>query len=159
MYIYRFSIIILLAILSLTTASSQDIHALISKSMQAQGKEKYEVYRQLYLLFLDSDRQTAAKYAGKMLDTSYELGDPSLQAETHLICAHLYVQLLQHERGLHHCDKALAYYQINGPDTAVGNVYLLYGTIFNTQNYLTKAAESFLRSEEQTSELQSRITI
>lgn len=123
---------------------AQDAGNLLTQSVTAPDREKYDVFFRLQNLFMGHDKTTAHKYATRMLETARTLNDPALIAFANYTCANISYALNRYPDVLKHCDEALAYYQINGPDTMLGHVHYTYSLVFLSQNYLTRATESLL---------------
>ncbi len=139
-------IVVLLGIILLTGPKpyAQDAGNLLTRSVTAPDREKYDVFFRLQNLFLGHDKTTAHKYAIRMLETARALNDPALIAFANYTCANISYVLNRYPDVLKHCDEALAYYQVNGPDTMLGHVHFTYSLVFLSQNYLTRATESLL---------------
>jgi hypothetical protein len=129
--------------------NAQDAGNLLSRSVTAPDREKYDVFYRLQSLFMGHDKTTAHKYAMRMLETAQALNDPALAAYANYTCANILYALNRYPEVLKHCDEALAYYQVHGPDTMVGNVHFAYFLVFFSQNYLTRATESLLIALQQ----------
>ena len=127
-------------------AWGRDASNLLARLLSAQGKEKYEICRQLVELFEGTDNVTALKYALMMEETANTMGQPHILAQARLTAAHLYLVNGSINQAFKYSIEALKWLVIHGPSHEIAQAYFISGICLHASNNLSLAAEHLARA-------------
>lgn len=97
-------------------------------------KEKYQTSKELFKLFIDSDRASALKYGISMLESARQMKDAEKIAESNHILGIINSNLSNYEIALQYLFESYKYYQKNGNDSLVSNYYYQLSLIYTNLN-------------------------
>ncbi|MDO9511099.1 MAG: response regulator [Bacteroidales bacterium] len=129
------SIVLMLLVSTLFASNSKNSDSVTIFTASIKNlNDRYKTSKELYGLFIDSDRATALKYGISMLESAQQLEDERKIAESNHILGVINANLSNYEIALKFLLDAYKYYYKHGNDSLIADYHYQLNAIYNNLN-------------------------